>query len=77
MQLLRLNINDDYNNNMNSVDINDQFHNQYMINHWIQKYRWWREPFWWIHSVLVLNAYVIYNTNRELKIVLPMSHHEL
>ena len=37
MQFLKLSINADYNNNMNSVDIIDQIHNQYLIDYWIKK----------------------------------------
>ena len=36
IQFLRLNINDDYNNDMNSVDIRDLITKQYRTNHYMK-----------------------------------------
>ena len=37
---LRLNVNDSYNHNPNSVDLSDQLQNMYRVDHWMCKYKW-------------------------------------
>jgi hypothetical protein len=37
LELLRLNINDDYNGDMGHVDISDQLRNYYRFDHWMRK----------------------------------------
>ena len=70
-------MNYDYNNNINSVDIIYNIHNQYMIDHWIQKYEWRWELFWWIHGVIFVNTYVIYKTKHDFNNNHPTNHYEL
>ena len=36
IHFLRLNINDEYNNNINNDDISNQLCNQYRIDHWMK-----------------------------------------
>jgi Transposase IS4 len=57
---LRLNINTDYNNKMNSVDSADQLRNSYRFDHWLRMRKWWWSVFFWGMGVLMVNAYVAY-----------------
>ena len=41
MKFLCLNINDDYNNYMNLVDIADQLWEVYKLNRWLRNRKWW------------------------------------
>ena len=41
IEFLRLNINDDYNEDMGHVDISDQLRNYYRFDHWMRKTKWW------------------------------------
>ena len=40
-ELLRLNINDDYNHQIGHVDVSDQLINHYRVDHWLKKTKWW------------------------------------
>jgi hypothetical protein len=59
-KFLRLNINTDYNNKMNSVDSADQLRNSYRFDHWLRFRKWWWSIFFWGFGVLMVNAYVAY-----------------
>ena len=74
--VLRLDVNYYYNKNINSVGISYQLLNQFKINYRVWKYKWIWEIFWWSRGLLVLNAYVIYNTDCELNSVSPMRHYK-
>ena len=76
MQFLRLDVNYYYNKNINSVGISYQLLDQFKINYRVWKYKWIWEIFWWSRGLLVLNAYVIYNTDCELNSVSPMRHYK-
>ncbi len=41
IKFLRLNVIEDYNNNMNSTDIADQLRGVYRTDHWIRNKKWW------------------------------------
>ena len=73
---MRMNINDYCRKNMNSVDIRDHLHSQYKIDHWMLKYKWWWKMFMCSRGVLVVNVYVVYNTECGLNSLMPMSHYE-
>jgi hypothetical protein len=38
---LRLNVDNDYNNDMNGVDIADQLRNYYGFDYWLRNFKWW------------------------------------
>ena len=40
IELLRLNINDDYNGEMNDVDILDHLRTIYKMDHWLRNKKW-------------------------------------
>ena len=75
-QFLRLNVNDSYNYNMNSVDLSDQITNVYQVDYWMHKYKWWWTLLFWGHGVVLANAYIIYKKLFEEGKVKPMSHYE-
>ena len=62
MNLLRLNVNNDYNNDMNAIDIADQLRNNYRFDHWLRNFKWWWSIFMWVFGVLIVNSYVVYNS---------------
>jgi hypothetical protein len=60
IKYLRVNINDDYNNKMNAVDIADQLRNHYRPDHWMRQRKWWWSIFLWGLGVLLTNSYLVY-----------------
>ena len=62
---LRLNVIDDYNNNMNSTDIADQYRNVYRPDHWMRNRKWWWAFFIWAIGVAAVNAYILYDEMYE------------
>jgi hypothetical protein len=75
MKFLRLNINNDYNHDMGSVDIADQLRNYYRFDHWMRKRKWWWAIFFWNMGVLLVNSYVSYKTYMESIGERPISHY--
>ncbi|CAB9519576.1 unknown protein [Seminavis robusta] len=65
MGFLRLNINDDYNNDMGHVDVSDQLRNSYRFDHWLQQWKWWWSIWNWAFGVFLVNAFVVYNQVME------------
>jgi hypothetical protein len=61
MQYLRLNLINDYNNNMNSVDLADQLRNCYRMNHWMRNRKWWWAIMLWGIGTAATNGYIIYD----------------
>ena len=41
MKFLRLNVNDDCNNDMGYSDVADQLRNNCKFNHWFRNFQWW------------------------------------
>jgi hypothetical protein len=60
VNFLRLNVNDDYNNDMGHVDVADQLRGNYRMDRWIRQYKWWWSIWIWGFGVLLVNAYVFY-----------------
>ena len=63
MKFLCAEVNDDYNNGMNNVDITDQLHGTYQFDFWMQKRKWWWAIWMWGVQVLMVNAYILYKTS--------------
>ena len=76
MKFLRLNVNDNYNNNMGGCDIADQLHNCYHFDHWMRKCKWWWSFFFWAIGVLLVNTFVAYKASMHQKGKVPMSHYQ-
>lgn len=79
LRFLRLNVNDDYNNDMGHVDVSDQLRNHYRFDHWLRQYKWWWSVFLWAFGVLLVNAYVCYRKVMEQEGVPPsqwLSHYQ-
>lgn len=75
-KFLRLAINDDYNLNMNNVDIADQLRGSYRPDRWMRKQKWWWSMFFWGHGTLLVNAFIAYKRFMENKGLKPMSHYD-
>ena len=55
-----------YNNGMNKVDIADQLQGTYRLEYWVRKRKWWCSTWMWGLQVLLVNAYVLYQTAHSL-----------
>ena len=71
----RLSMIDDYNKNMNNVDIADQLRTVYRYNRWMQKQKWWWSIAFWALQMLQTNAYIIYCKYHKMHLSEPMSHY--
>ena len=52
---LRLNVSYLYNQNMNLVDLSDQLHHLYQVDHWMCMYKCWWSLFFWGHGLILFN----------------------
>lgn len=62
MKFLRTEIQDNYNNNMNSVDIADQLRGSYSFQRFTRNRKWWWSYWMWGMGVIIVNAYRLYVT---------------
>lgn len=62
LKFLRLNVNDDYNKDMNACDVADQLQNNYRFDLWMRNFKWWWAKFLWGYGDLVVNSYVTYTS---------------
>jgi Transposase IS4 len=65
MKFLRLNLNDDYNNDMGHVDVADQLRGNYRMDRWLRQYKWWWSIWLWGFGVLLVNAYIFYQKSMD------------
>jgi hypothetical protein len=70
--LLRWNLSNDYNFEMNNNDIANQLHLVYQIMRFQRNVKWWWVLFLWGYEASLANSYLMYNRYCELKGV-PMS----
>ena len=62
MPFYRTSVQNFYNHYMNSVDTADQLRGSYNFQHWMRNRKWWWALFMWGFGVLLVNAYILYNT---------------
>ena len=55
-----LNIVNEYNYNMNNVDIADQLRGTYRWDKWMRKRKWWWSIYFWVCQMLLTNCYITY-----------------
>jgi hypothetical protein len=60
VEFLRLNVNNNYNGEMNDVDISDHLRKIYEFNHWLRNKKWCWAIFLYAMEVLLTNAYLVY-----------------
>ena len=60
MEFLRLNVNDNYNGEMNAVDISDHLRTIYEFNHCLRNKKWLWAILLYAMGVLLTNAYLVY-----------------
>jgi len=63
MQFLCLNQIDAYNYEMGNVDIVDQMHLNYLMDHWLRNRKWWWSILFWVFGVILSNSYILYTKN--------------
>ena len=71
----RLNVIDDYNNNMNNADIADQLRGTYRWDTFMRKRKWWWSIMFWCLEMLQTNAYVCYKKYMEMHHLEAISHY--
>ena len=57
-----LNVNDSYNQNMNSVGLSDELRNVYQFDHRMHKYKWHWYLLFWGYGLVLFNMKIIYKT---------------
>ena len=72
----RLNLIEEYNYNMNSVDVVDQLRGSYRFDKWMRKRKWWWSMFFWMFQMLLTNSYILYCKYMKLHDLTPISHYD-
>ena len=72
----RLNIINDYNNNMNNVDVADQLRGAYRFDKFVRLTKWWWSMYFWCFEMLLTNSYIVYKKYMIIHDMRPMSHYD-
>ena len=72
----RLNVIDDYNFGMNSVDLADKARMLYRPDTYLRFKKWWWSIFVWLIGLVALNAYVLYAAKTRSLGLTPCTHKE-
>ena len=72
----RLNVIDDYNFGMNSVDLADKARMLYRPDTYLRFRKWWWSIFVWLIGLVALNAYVLYAAKTRAQGLNPCTHKE-
>ena len=72
----RLNVVDDYNFGMNSVDLADKARMLYRPDTYLRFRKWWWSIFVWLIGLVALNAYVLYAAKTRAQGLNPCTHKE-
>ena len=72
----RLNMIDNYKNNMNNVDIYDQLRILYRYYWWMHKQKWWWSIAFRALQMLQTNGYIIYCKYDKMNLKEPISHYK-
>ena len=59
-QFLRTNLQNDYNHNINDVDMADHLRNHYQFDYWLSNRRWWWALWMRGMGVMSVNVYLLY-----------------
>ena len=71
---MRLNVVDNYNKHMNSVDQADHLRGVYRWDTFMRKRKWWWSILFWCMQMLQTNSYLMYRKYMELHSQEPISH---
>ena len=72
----RLNIIDDYNHNMNNVDVADQLRGAYRFDKFVRFTKWWWSMYFWCFEMLLTNSYILYKKYMLVHDIKPVSHYD-
>ena len=75
MLFLRPNFADDYNNDMDHVDITDHLGKTYQMGRCLLQRKWWWPMFMWAFDRILLNSYVLYKCWYLMHDLKPMTHY--
>ena len=75
ISFLRPNFTDDYNNDMDHVDMIDHLEKTYQMGRCLLQRKWWWSIFMWAFDRILLNSYVLYKSWYVMHDLKPMTHY--
>lgn len=72
----RHNVIDDYNLNMNNVDVADQLRGAHWFNKFFRLTKWWWSMYFWCFEMLLTNSHIVYKKYMIIHDMKPMSHYD-